>query len=285
MPDYFDRLIARGTQQPGGRTPAHGQPGRRAASASEPGDPTTGRAAVTFALPRLPGPFERPAAEQPDRFLEAVDEVWETGATRPPAPRARPDLGGLAGTQAAITPPPLLRDATTLRAPRQAMSGPGERPPGRPAPPQQAPLLAGATPVQPGADAAAPQQASARPDLPDPGEVWGGWQPFHAGGLLGAGPREVAGPPGRILAVPVGAVRAARPAADEASAAQAQPPAPPPVTVRIGRIEVRDTSQDRRERQPNKRAVRAAPKQTLAEYLAAAGGGRNGSGVGPGGAR
>ena len=88
-----------------------------------------------------------------------------------------------------------------------------------------------------------------------------------------------------MLAVPASAVRAALPVADEARTPRAQAPAPPPVTVRIGRIEVRNTSPDRRERQPNKRAGRAAPKQTLAEYLAAASGGRNGSGVSTGGAR
>jgi hypothetical protein len=227
MPDFFDRLIARGTQQPGG-------------------------AAVTFALPRLPGPFERLADQAPGPFLEAVDETREVDAARPGTPRARPALGRLAGTQAAITPPSLLRDAAT--------------------PPQQAPLLPRATPVHLVADAgvAAPDQAStraSRPEYPIP-------PPLSA---------AVAVTP-RTLAVPASAVRAARSAADEARTAQAQPAAPPPVTVRIGRIEVRNWGQDRRERQPKRRASRAAPKQTLADYLAAASGGRTGSGVRPGGA-
>jgi hypothetical protein len=265
MPDFLDRLIARGTQQPGGGMPAPG-----------PGSGTP----VAFALPRLPGPFERLAAEPPDPFLETVDEVRDVYAARPATPQAWPAFGNLAGTQSAITPPPLLRDATTPPAPRPAASGPGEQPSARPAPPQQSPLLPGAAPVHLVSDAraAAPDQAPAGALL-DPGGRPPG-DPPHGGAVRPSIPPR---PPG--LAVPASAVRAALPSAGEARTAQAQPPAPPPVTVRIGRIEVRNTSHDRRERQADKRAGRAGPKQTLAAYLAAASGGRNSSGVSTGGGR
>jgi hypothetical protein len=281
MPDFFDRLIARGTQQPGGGTPAPGQPGRRASGASDSGS----GASVAFALPRLPGPFEGLAAGSPDPFLEAVDETWEVDAARPQAPLARPALGGLAGTQAAITPSALLRDSATPGAPRPATSNAGEQPPARPAPPQPAPLLPTATPVHLATEAgpAAPDQASAGDSRPG-GNGGAGSPSVSRGGLGGIVPPRQAGP-ARVLAVPANAVRSLRPAADEARIAQAPPPAPPPVVVRIGRIEVRNTSQDRREPQPKRRASRAAPKQTLAAYLAAANGGRTSSGVWPGGAR
>jgi hypothetical protein len=281
MPDFFDRLIARGAPRGYGGL---GRPPVRRGGLGGIVPPEGSSAAVTFARPRLPGPFELLAPERQDAFLEAVDEVREAGAAHPEPARARPALGSLDRTQAAITPPPLLHDDTTARAPGRAPAVPGEQPSVRPAP-QQAPILPSATPVHPAADAgaAAPDQASARVGRPA-GEVWRGGEPLHAGGPRGVGPREVAGP-SRTLAVPASAVRPARPAAGEARTAQAQPPAPPPVTVRIGRIEVRNGGQDRRERQAKKRPGRVAPKQTLAEYLAAAGGGRNGSGAGPGGAR
>jgi DNA polymerase III subunit gamma/tau len=282
MPDFFDRLIARGTQQPGGGTPAPGQPGRRASGASDSGS----GASVAFALPRLPGPFEGLATGSPDPFLEAVDETWEVDAARPQAPLARPALGGLAGTQAAITPSALLRDSATPRVPGRAPAVPGEQPPASPAPPQPAPLLPTGTPVHLAADAgaAAPDQASARASRPPGGNGGAGSPSVSRRGLGGIVPPRQAGP-ARVLAVPASAVRAARPAADEARIAQAPPPAPPPVMVRIGRIEVRNWGQDRREPQPKRRASRAAPKQTLAAYLAAANGGRTSSGVWPGGAR
>jgi hypothetical protein len=278
MPDFFDRLIARGTQQPGGGMPSPGQPARPVGRASDPGS----GAPVAFARPRLPGPFERLAAEPPDPFLEAVDEVREVDAARPGTPRARPAFGSLAGTQPAITAPPLLRDAATPLAPGRALRVPGEQPPARPGPPQQAPLLPRATPVHLVADAGAgaPDQASARASRPaadrdqerDARPSTASRRPEH----LSPQPS-----PPRTLAVPASAVRAARPAADAAGSAQAQPPAPPPVVVRIGRIEVRNTSPDRRERQAKRRGGRAAPRQTLAAYLAAAYGG----GVSTGGAR
>ena len=282
MPDFFDRLIARGTQQPGGGAPSSGQPAHRAGRSSDPGS----GAPVTFALPRLPGPFERLATEPPDPFSEAVDEAREVDAARPDTARARSALGSLAGTQAGITPPPPLRDAATSRAPGSATTVPGGQPPARTAPPQQAPLLPRATPVYLVADAAAAalDQASARASRPARGFP-GGTTPRDPPASRGTirPPYPLTRP--RTLAVPASAVRAARPAADEARTAQAQPPAPPPVVVRIGRIEVRNWGPDRRERQAKRRAGRAAPRLTLAEYLAAAGGGRNGSGVGPGGAR
>lgn len=274
MPDFFDRLIARGTRQPGGGTPAPGQPGRRA------GVPGSG-APVAFALPRLPGPFERPVAGRPGPFLEAIDEVREADTARPQTPRAWPAPGGMAGTQTATTPAQVLRDATAPRAPRPATSSHGEEPSAGPALTQQAPLLPTPTQVHlvTEARAAAPDQASA--GASPVGEAWRGGEPLHAEGPRGVGPREVAE---RVLAVPASAVRAAPPAADETRTAAAPAPAPPPVVVRIGRIEVRNTSQDRRERQP-KRASRPAPKQSLAAYLAAASGGQNSSGVSTGGAR
>lgn len=279
MPDFFDRLIARGTQQPGGGTPAPGQPARPAGRAS---DPSSG-AAVAFARPRLPGPFEWSGAEPPDAFLQAVDEVGEVGAGSPGTARARPALRSLAGTQAGITPPPLLRDSTTSRAPGSATTIPGEQPAVRPAPAQQAPLSPRATPVYLGAAAAARDHPSARAGRPAADRD----QERDTPAGTASRPEHHIPPPSqpRTLAVPASAVRAARPAADDARTAQAQPPVPPPVIVRIGRIEVRNTSQDRRERQAKRRARRAAPKRTLAEYLAAASTGRNGSGVSTGGGR
>jgi hypothetical protein len=91
--------------------------------------------------------------------------------------------------------------------------------------------------------------------------------------------------PTHTLAIPASAVRTAQATAGEAPAARAQPPVPPPVVVRIGRIEIRSTSGDRRERQAKPRARRAAPKLTLAAYLAAANAGQNGGGVSTGGTR
>jgi hypothetical protein len=277
MPDFFDRLIARGTQ-PGGSMPSSGQPAHEAGPASEPSSGAT----VTFARPRLPGPFEWPATEPADAFLEAVDEVRELGARPPGTAQARPSLAGPAGTRAAITPPPPLRDSTISRAPGSARTGPGQELLTRTAPAQQDPLLPSATPVYliPEAGAAL-DQVSARVGRP---AADGDHEPDVAASA-GRRPEHPIPPPTRPLAVPAIVVRAARPAADNARAAQAQPPAPPPVVVRIGRIEVRNPSLDRRERQPKRRAARAAPRQTLAAYLASASGGRNGNGVGQGSGR
>jgi hypothetical protein len=247
MPDFFDRLIARGTQPPGGETPAAGQAAHHGYRASDP----SSRAALTLVLPRLPGPFERLAAEPPGACLEAADEVWEVDAVPSATARARRALGGPAGTHDGITPHPLPRGSATSRESGSA-AVPGEQLP-----------LPRATPVYIAADGAAPDQppgSTSHPGHPTP--------PLSAP---------------RTLAVPATAVRAARAAA--APGAPAQPPAPPPVVVRIGRIEVRNTSPDRRELQPKRRTRRAAPKLTLAEYLAAASGGRNGSGVSAGGGR
>jgi hypothetical protein len=275
MPDFFDRLIARGTQQPGGRVPSSGQPSHEAGRASEP----SAGATVAFALPRLPGPFERPAAEPADAFLEAVDEVRELDARPPETAQARASLGGPAGTQAAITPPPLLRGSTISRAPGSARAGPGQVLPTGAAPAQQAPLLPSATPAYLVSEtgAAALDQVSARLGRP---AADGDDKPDVAPSAASRPERPIPQPsPMRTLAVPASVVRAARAAADDARAARAQPPAPPPVVVRIGRIEVRNPSLDRRERQPKRRAARAAPRQTLAAYLAAASGGRNGNGI------
>jgi hypothetical protein len=281
MPDFFDRLIARGTQPRGGGMPSSGQPAHQAGRAS---DPSSG-AAVTFAVPRLPGPFERLGAEPPDAFLDAVDEVREVGARSPGTARVRPARGSLAGTQAGITPPPLLRDRTTSRAPGSAATVPGEQPAVRPAPAQQAPLSPTATPVYLGADAgaAALDQASARASRPAADRD----QKRDTPAGTATRPEHPVRPPSqaRTLAVPASAVRAARPAADHTRTAQAEPPVPPPVIVRIARIEVRNTIQDRRERQAKRHARRGAPKRTLAEYLAAASTGRNGSRVSTGGGR
>jgi len=266
MPDLFDRLIARGTQ-PGGRMPSSGRPADVAGRASEP----SSGAAVTFALPRLPGPFERAAAEPADAFLEAAGEVRE--------------VGGIAGTQAAITRPPLLRGSTTSRAPGSARAGPGQQLPARTAPAGQASVLPSATPAHlvPETDAAALDQASARAGRP----AADGDHESDVPADTASRPEHPIPPPSptRTLAIPASAVRAARPVADDAPAARAQPPAPPPVVVRIGRIEVRSTSENRRERQTKQRARRAAPKLTLAAYLAAANAGQNGGGVSTGGAR
>jgi hypothetical protein len=281
MPDFFDRLIARGMQQPGGRMPSSGQPAHEAGRASEPSSGAT----VTFALPRLPGPFERPATEPTGAFLEAVDEVRELDAQPPETARARPSRGGPAGTRAVITPPPLLRGSTVSLAPGSARTGRGQQLPASMAPAGQAPLLPSATPVYlvPEAGAAALDQVSAGVGRP---AADGRHEPDAAASAASRPERPIPQPsPTRTLAVPANVVRAARPAADDARAARAQPPAPPPVVVRIGRIEVRNPSLDRRERQPKRRAARAAPRQTLAAYLAAASDGRNGNGVWQGGGR
>lgn len=249
MPDFFDRLIARGTQQPGRSKPSASRPAHQGGRA----DGHSSVAALTLALPRLPGPFERLAAEPPGASLEAVDEVWEVDAVPSDTARARLTLGSLAGTHVGITPPPLLRSGATQREPGFTTVS-GEQPP----PPR-------ATPVYILADAAAPDQPSDRAS-----------RPGHPMPPLSAQ---------RTLAVPASAVRAARPAADDGPGAPEQPPVAPPVVVRIGRIEVRNTSPDRRERQAKRRTRRAAPKLTLADYLAAASSGRNGSGVSAGGGR
>jgi hypothetical protein len=281
MPDFFDRLIARGAQQPGGRMPPSGRPAHETGRAGEPGS----GAAVTFALPRLPGPFERPAAEPPDAFLEAVDDVRDVDAPPHETVRARPGTGGLAGTQAATTPSPLLRGSTTSWVPGSAGTGPSQQLPARTAPAGQARLLPSATAVYlvPEADAAAVVQTPARVSRSAADRDQERDTPAGAASR----PEHPIPPPSptRTLAVPAGAVHAAWPAADNARTVQAQPTAPPPVTVRIGRIEVRNASPDRRERPTKQRARRAAPKLTLAAYLAAANAGQNGGGVSTGGAR
>jgi hypothetical protein len=263
MPDFFDRLIARGAQRPGGGTSAPGH-----------------RDAVTFARPRLPGPFERPAAEPSAPFLEVVDEGREVDPARPETPRVRPALGSLAGTRAPITPPPRFRDIATPQAPGSGATVPAEQPPVRPAPGRQAPLLPRATPYHVAdAGTAVPDQASARVSrlAADRDQ-----ERATPAGLASSPSRQpiVQPSPQRVLVVPASVVR---PAADDARTVQPPPPEPPAVTVRIGRIEVRDTSQDRRQHQTKQRARRAAPKTTLAAYLAAANAGQNG--VSTGGAR
>jgi hypothetical protein len=87
----------------------------------------------------------------------------------------------------------------------------------------------------------------------------------------------------RTLAVPAAAVHPVQ-AADGARSVQTQPPEPPVVTVRIGRIEVRETNKDRREHPKNQAKRRPVPKLTLAAYLAAVNAGQNG-GHNAGGAR
>jgi hypothetical protein len=271
MPDFFDRLVARGAQRPGG--------------GMSPSGHQASQAAVTLALPRLPGPYERPAAEPPDAFAEAVDQARAADTAPPSTARARPALGRLAGTRTAITPPPLAGGGTTSPAPGSATTRPGDQPPARPAPAQQALVLPGVAPAYlvASADGAAVDQASARARGPAAGRDQESGTP--AGGASHQDHPTGPPPPPRTLAVPASAVRAARPAADDARTAMAQPPAPPPVVVRIGRIEVRNTSPDRRERQAKRRAGRAAPRLTLAQYLAAASGGRNGNGNPTGGGR
>ena len=129
------------------------------------------------------------------------------------------------------------------------------------------------------AGAAAPDQASARASCPAADRDQ---EPRIPAGAVSRPEHAIPPPsPPRTLAIPASAVRAARPA-DDARTAQAQPPAPPPVVVRIGRIEVRNTSPDRRERQAMRRTGRAAPKLTLAAYLAAVNGGPNGTSTGGG---
>jgi hypothetical protein len=246
MPDFFDRLIARG-----------GPPGQT----SE----------VAFALPRLPGPFERPTARPPDAFIETIEETRDVGPapTAPPIPRSVP--GVLSGPRS--SPPPLAPDGITTRAP----AVPGEPPPVRPAPARQPPPLPMATPEFPGPDAgitvAAKDQPSDRASRPsaESVRVTTAGQPEHGS------PEPPPALP-RTLAVPATAVHSVQ-AADDAGGAQAQSPEPPVVTVRIGRIEVRDTSQDRRERPAKQRARRPAPKLTLAAYLAAADAGQNTGGA------
>jgi hypothetical protein len=223
MPDFFDRLIARGAGQPG-------------------------QAAVAFAVPRLPGPFERPTAPPLDPFIETIEETPEPSSA-PTTARARPVLGDLPGTRS--SPPPLTPDSITSRAP----TGPSEPTSVRPALPRRSPPLPMATSVAVVPDAGIP---AATKDQPTDRVSW---------------PEPAFPPPAvpRALAIPASAVQVARPA--DARSAQVQPPGPPVVTVRIGRIEVRDTGHDRRERPANpanQKKRRAAPKTTLAAYLAAA---------------
>jgi hypothetical protein len=251
MPDFFDRLIARGTQQPGGRMPASGRPAHEADRASEPGSGDT----VAFALPRLPGPFERPGAGPPGASLEAFDEISEVVAAPSATARARRALDSLAGPHAGVMTPPLLRGGTNSREPGST-SVPGEQL-----------ALPRATPLYFAADARA-----AALD-----------QPFGRTSRPGHSVPPLSAP--RTLAVPASAVSAARPVGDDAPGATAQPPAAPPVVVRIGRIEVRNASPERRERPAQRRTRRAAPKLTLAEYLAEASGRQNGRGVSAGGGR
>jgi hypothetical protein len=277
MPDFFDRLIARGAQPPGGGMPSSGRAAHQAGGTSDP-------SAVTLALPRLPGPFERLATEPPDPFTGAIDESREADAAPAPTARAWPALGRLAGTQAAITPPPFLRAGTTPQAPGFGPPRPGEQSPARPVPADEAPLRPRVTPAGLVAEArtAALDLRSARAGRPtaDPDQERG-----TPAGRASRQERSIVSPsPPRMLAVPASAVHATRPAAtgDDARAGRAQPPAPPPVVVRIGRIEVRNATPERRERPARRRPGRAGPKLTLAEYLAAASGGRNGNWAGGG---
>lgn len=246
MPDFFDRLIARGTGRPSGEAPSAGLPAHHGYRAAGPGS----AAAFTLALPRLPGPFERPAVGPPGTSLETADEVREVDAVPSGTARARRPLGSLAGTHVGIVRPPFPRGSTSSPRPGSTRAPGGQ-------PPQATPVRA--------AGAAAPDQPpgrGSRPGYPTP-----------------------ALPAPRPLAVPASAVRAAWPAADDAPGATALQPATPPVVVRIGRIEVRNARPERRERPAQRRARRAAPKLTLADYLAAANGGRNGSGATAGGGR
>jgi hypothetical protein len=237
MPDFFDRLIARGTQRPGG-----GLSGQ------------AGQAEVAFALPRLPGPFERLATQPPDPFIETIEETREAGSPPTATARARLAPGVLSGTRSSL--PPLLPESIISRAP----AVPGEPPPVRPTPARQSPPMA--TPVLIG------------PDGPDAGTA-----PADQPTDRASRPEHAFPPPAlpRTLAVPATAVHTAEP--DDARGVQARSPEPPVVTVRIGRIEVRDTSQDRRERPKNPAKRRPAPKQTLAAYLAAANAGQNTGGA------
>ena len=228
MPDFFDRLIARA----------------RPPEASD----------VAFAYPRLPGPFERPAAPPPDPFIETIEEVREAPA-RMPDPRPAPSIP----TPATRSNPPALKaDSRTPQAPPVR----DEPPPPRPAPAQPPTPTPVATPMLLEPETAPADQSPDRPSRPiaDQERVTIVTRP------------EQAPPPAvpRPLAIPAAAVH---PAQDRVNP---PPPEPPVVTVRIGRIEVRDASRDsdRRERpKKNQAKRRPAPKLTLAAYLAAATGG------------
>ncbi|HTU76772.1 MAG TPA: hypothetical protein VMG38_24950 [Trebonia sp.] len=276
MPDFFDRLIARGAQRPGGGMTSSSQPDRRAGAASGPPP-------ITLALPRLPGPFERLAAEPSDTFFEVIDESRQADGAPPGSARARPALGRLAGARPAILSPPLAGGPITAPAASPATPRPAGPSPAGPARAHPAPLLPRATPA--GLVAGAAVTAAGPASVQASASAGGGDQERGSSAGRAGRAEHPIGPssPPRPLVVPASAVHAARPAADAARTAAAQPAAPPPVVVRIGRIEVRDTSPGRRERPARRKPGRAAPRLTLAQYLAAASGGRNGGW--PGGGR
>lgn len=237
MPDFFDRLIARA----------------RPPEASD----------VAFAYPRLPGPFERPAAPPPDAFIETIEEVREAGPPPTGMPHPRPAPGVPPATRS--DPPPLEPASIIARAP----AVPGEPPPVSPAqaPARQPMPMPLATPVLIGPDASSTAPAAQPADSPS--------RPIadqERVTIVSRPGQEPPLAPPRPLAIPAAAVR---PIQDGVP----PPPEPPVVTVRIGRIEVRDATQDRRERPKNLAKRRPAPKLTLAAYLAAANAGQNTGGA------
>src|SRR5262249_59423159 len=75
MPDFFDRLVARGS-------PDGPAPGSDAGAAGAPSY-LENRAGIIRARPRLPGPFERPARPSPHDVLEITESP---ASPRPRAP-------------------------------------------------------------------------------------------------------------------------------------------------------------------------------------------------------
>lgn len=252
MPDFFDRLVARGAR-PGG-----GGSGGAAAPTSGPAR----LAGMTVVRPRVPGLFERPAPPAPDRELEVTAEPPLSGL-------------GLAGPPSGAAPgsPPQPRTHTWLVAAPVAHRGAEQAREPSP-PPQPAPvtaLLPAAPQFAPSA-AAAPAAPARRQDTPHPVSASPGREPAGGPGAqtapqalappVPAAPPQAPAPPAwrPPAPAPAGAAPATRPP-------HAGTPTEPTVRISIGRIEVR-APEPPGHRGADRRPGRPAPVLSLDRFLA-----------------
>jgi hypothetical protein len=255
MPDFFDRLVARGIRPDGGGS----------GSAAAPTSGPERLAGMVVARPRIPGLFERPAPPAPERELEAEAEVvaHAPGAVRPPA-------APLAAAPQHLTHAQLVQAPVAYRG---AEPDRAERPP-HPAPAAAqlpfallpaAPQLAPPAAVAPAVRPAAQSPASAIRPRPDR-EIGAADEPAP---LLPGTPVRTAQPQ-----IPVATARRLPATAAAAVAATGRPPhaLPPParptVRISIGRIEVRPSDPPRGHGPAKPAAVRPAPVLSLDRFLA-----------------
>jgi len=253
MPDFFDRLVARGS-------PDGTAPGSDAGAAGAPSY-LENRAGIVRARPRLPGPFERPARPWPDDMLEITETPAPPGARAPegtPIHPAAPAAAPWPGFQAQVRLPPVTYRAGARVPEPDGIPAPSARP---------------AIPLP-----AAPAPALSRPATPSPvPEPAAGLTPSRPGGGSGYGPPAPAAAAAPQAPLPL-IVAAARPAPAPPGDGQRPGPgqdraAPPPgrtgpaVQVRIGRIDVQ-AAPDRGRRAAGRAPARPAPVVSLDRFLA-----------------